>query len=437
MCALTVYALLMSQEELRQLRAALADALPRTADTDTQTDTDPEQIRTAELVTSLTARVASLQDEVDELRYSVEEASEEAEAAKVSRWVLVPTVRLGLTVLPGQEECAAHREAHRQLEGSVGLLQDNVHVSGMKLAAANYEVERLTAEWNSERQGAAALRRELQESRQEREELRMAVASLEQRIYEEGEQLAEARQDNKNLAGSLCAAQEEIARLQAELQSLQDGLRASGNNFEDIIDKARACSRLGDTGKGVALLVDEPDELAYTMEFERDETCPPGSAPVGVAGVRTIRSGRASANTSVASSDYDYQDDFSSPAKPGVTLPAIAAKRSDRGLEDAQEGGHRHNHKLSRDQGDGSSCDKPQSSRRHADSKTKGKKKRTAQPPCSECQKKYKGKGMRLPTSLHNAMVEEEPHRKRPAGEISDVLSVGESSRSWHSCIRI
>ncbi|CAE7777987.1 unnamed protein product, partial [Symbiodinium microadriaticum] len=248
---------------------------------------------------------------------------------------------------------------------------------------------------------------------------------MKQQVGEEGALLAEARQENAQLSASLTDATDEIEILQNELLYLHDSLRASGNNFEDIIVKARASSRLGRTREGPldnTLYPDEPDEMAYTMEYERDESSPPGSAPVGVTGVRAIRSGRASADTSAADSEQDYQDEFLSPAKSTVTFPEIIST----GVDDSgrtQDGASNKHHGNSGCEDDESSCTHSRHSKHSAGNKRKVTKKRSPKAPCSECQKRFKGKGMRLPTALHNLKVEDEPFKKKSAGEMSDVIS--------------
>lgn len=322
----------------------------------------------------------------------------------------------------------------------------------MKLTAANYEIDRLTVEWNKERHDGENVKNKLEDAVKNNELQKQSNDGLKQQVEEANITIEELRGANKAAESDLTNAREEIEMLQNELQYLHDRLRESGNNFEDIIQKARCSSRLGrtrdlniDTTKGLGL--DEPDDMAYTMEFERDETSPPGSAPVGLSGVRSIRSGRASANTSVADTDGDYQDDFASPVKSsrkddetysargGVTFPDIAAGNRQQGNGSVNGDPNSdaldlidHPYDNSSCEEDESQCGKSLASRQSAgSSKKKGKKKRTTpKVPCSECQKKYKGKGYRLPTALHNAKVEETPHTRKPKGELSGVVGHGE-----------
>jgi hypothetical protein len=403
------------QDQVRQIREAFLSAQPQTEEIETQTDPDGEAIRKAELVVSLSAQVAALQEEIDDNYYALDEARSDLENEKA-----VATEKA---------------EANQMLQDAVTQLKDSLHVSNMKLKAANYEIDRLTAEWNKEREDVASLKQELSDSLKKNELLKNTKDGLKIQIEEEGAKVKELRNDNKELTDSLEEANTEINYLQNEIQYLHDSLRASGNNFEDMINKARTTSRMGRTGDLAGTgrdLSDEPDDMAYTMEFERDTSTPPSSAPVGVNGVRTIKSGRASANTSVADSD-DYQDEFGSPTKPsreggdrGVTFPDIVTgggngKPNDDSIELLE---HPYDNRSSCEE-DNASCEKSSHSGKSAGSKRKGSKKKVPKKPCSECHNRYKGKGHRLPTTLHNAQVEDKPHRKQVEGEMNDVIHSG------------
>lgn len=372
-------------------------------------------MRNAELVLTLSAQVAALQDEMDENHYALEEARSDLDSEKAA---------------------LAEREiANHQLQATVEQLRDSLHVSSMKLKAANYEIDRLTLAWAKERDGVAALSKQLEEDLKRIELLNNTNNGLKVQIEEAGCKVKELKADNKELTNKLAEAFTEVNFLQSELQYLQDSLRASGNNFEDIINKARTTSRMSTTGQ---IMTDEPDDMAYTMEFERDTSTPPGSAPVGLNGVRTIRSGRASANTSVADND-EYQDDFGSPLKPlphsadgdsrGVKFPDISAGNGD-GTDVGRscDADNLLDHACDRSSSceeDGASCGVSRRSEKSGGSKRKGTKKKCSKKPCSECQNKYKGKGMRLPTTLHNVKVEDTPQKKQVAGEMGDLMQAG------------
>eukprot|EP00602_Paraphysomonas_sp_CaronLab_P002109 CAMPEP_0185026742 /NCGR_PEP_ID=MMETSP1103-20130426/11077_1 /TAXON_ID=36769 /ORGANISM="Paraphysomonas bandaiensis, Strain Caron Lab Isolate" /LENGTH=648 /DNA_ID=CAMNT_0027560415 /DNA_START=71 /DNA_END=2018 /DNA_ORIENTATION=- len=429
------------EEREKKIQQDILDKIPVVHERAVQTEPDEESIRNAELVIELRSSVERLSQDLDDANYRMEDM---------------------------QSDVDGIREAYSSKEAELAIVKDSLSkqidmnsVYEMKLKAANYEIDRIHKNYTQLQESSSRHDTEVVDKIKEIELLKIQVSDLTKKYQDSEVSLQDVNSENEVLFKSQSEMRYEIDCLKKEIEVLQSELKKKfGNNVESILEKARvlsrpyssaatstnnsrrntANSRNQSRGSKVNFGEDpgDPDDMAYTMDFENNDDSPPA---VGINGLRSMKRDSNDSSTpqavtlpdihqtrpasgrhadeamgsldSVISSEGDVFADDSS--LDSIPASQISPHRHARGNK-ARKGRDTHRGQRNSD-GEGSTRHKP-----------RGKKK------CSECGNRYKGKSKKIPSALKNLDIENAlpSHGDHLSPVVAEVVDAGYPLLSGH-----